>query len=163
MTAREHRYLTALEWTGNTGTGTASYAGYKRAHEIRMEGKPPIPGSSDPSFRGDPARHNPEELLVASLSACHMLWYLHLCSDRGIVVSAYVDHAEGIMVENADGSGQFTRVVLRPEVTVSRGDLGAARELHHEVPGKCFIARSMNFSVLHEPVIKAAVPAARSA
>ncbi len=163
MTAREHRYLTALEWTGNTGTGTATHTGYQRAHEIRMEGKPPIPGSSDPSFRGDPARHNPEELLVASLSACHMLWYLHLCSDHGIVVSAYVDHAEGIMVENADGSGQFTRVVLRPEVTVSRGDLDVARELHHEVPAKCFIARSMNFSVLHEPVITAAVPAARSA
>ena len=163
MTTREHCYLTALEWTGNTGTGTASYTGYKRAHEIRMEGKPPIPGSSDPSFRGDPGRHNPEELLVASLSACHMLWYLHLCADRGIVVSAYVDHAEGVLVENADCSGQFTRVVLRPEVTVSRGDLDMAKELHHEVPAKCFIARSMNFSVLHEPVIRAAAQAARSA
>jgi organic hydroperoxide reductase OsmC/OhrA len=156
MTTREHRYVTALEWTGNTGAGTATAAAYKRAHEIRMEGKPPIPGSSDPSFRGDPARHNPEELLVASLSACHMLWYLHLCADNGIVVSAYVDRAEGVMVENPDGSGQFTQVLLRPEVTVSRGDLAKAKALHHEVPAKCFIARSMNFSVLHEPVIRAA-------
>src|SRR5689334_22650546 len=94
---KEHRYRVTVEWTGNSGRGTADYRAYERAHEIRGSGKPPIPASSDPHFRGDPARWNPEELLVASLSACHELWYLHLCADAGIVVTAYRDEAEGLM------------------------------------------------------------------
>jgi organic hydroperoxide reductase OsmC/OhrA len=153
--AKTHRYSITLKWTGNTGTGTSSYKGYERAHEISAGAqKPAIPGSSDPSFRGDPARWNPEELLVASLSACHQLWYLHLCSDAKIVVTSYVDHAEGFMEESADGSGIFKRVVLRPKVTVAAGaDLAKARELHSAAHAKCFIARSMNFPVDHEPEV----------
>ena len=153
--AKTHRYQVTVEWTGNTGTGTASYRSYERRHEISAgPSKPPIPGSSDPSFRGDPARWNPEELLVASLSACHKLWYLHLCAISGIVVTAYIDHAEGEMLEQADGSGRFVRVALRPRVTVApESDLAKARELHDRAHAMCFIASSVNFAVGHEPEI----------
>jgi organic hydroperoxide reductase OsmC/OhrA len=153
--AKTHRYAVNVKWTGNTGSGTSSYRGYERQHEIFAgPEKPPIPGSSDPSFRGDPARWNPEELQVAALSACHKLWYLHLCSAAGIVVTAYVDHAEGEMVETADGSGNFTSVILRPQVTIaSASDIAKARALHDEAHAKCFIARSVNFPVHHEPEI----------
>ena len=116
------------------------------------DGKPAIAGSSDPSFRGDPSCYNPEELLVASLSACHMLWYLGLCANGGVVVTRYVDRAEGMMMEGADGSGRFTRVVLRPDVTLAAGsDVARAEALHHEAHAKCFIANSVNFPVEHAP------------
>jgi organic hydroperoxide reductase OsmC/OhrA len=155
---KTHRYAVIVKWTGNTGTGTSSYRSYGRQHEIFGEtGKPPIPGSSDPAFRGDPARWNPEELLVAALSACHKLWYLHLCAEAGIVVVAYVDHAQGLMEETQDGSGSFQRVILRPQITVAPGsDTEKARELHEAAHAKCFIARSVNFPVQHEPEISVA-------
>ena len=152
---KTHHYSVVVEWTGNTGAGTSGYRNYERRHEISAgTGKLPIPGSSDPAFRGDPARWNPEELLVASLSACHQLWYLHLCAEAGIVVFGYIDHAEGVMEEAADGSGCFKRVILRPQVTVAAGsDMAKARELHDAAHAKCFIARSVNFPVEHEPEI----------
>jgi organic hydroperoxide reductase OsmC/OhrA len=151
---RSHRYEISVEWTGNTGAGTASYRGYERAHAIRAEGRPDIVGSSDPAFRGDPACWTPEHLLLAALSACHKLWYLHLCADAGIVVTAYVDRAVGVMAEDPDGSGQFTGVTLRPEVTLAPGaDAAQALALHEAAHAKCFIARSMNFPVAHEPKI----------
>ena len=154
MAARDHHYDVRLEWTGNGGSGTTSYAGYQRAYVLRANNKPAIMGSSDPQFRGDAARWNPEDLLVASLSACHHLWYLHLCADAGINVLAYSDDASGVMAENSDGSGQFTAVVLRPTVTIAAGgDREKARTLHHEAAKLCFIARSMNFPVGHEPTI----------
>jgi len=156
MSAKEHRYAVAVEWTGNTGAGTAGYRAYERSHEISTPDapKPSIPGSSDPAFRGDRARWNPEELLVASLSACHKLWYLHLCSTAGVVVTDYVDRAEGWMVEE-DGGGRFRRVVLRPTVTIAAGsDAERARELHHEAHRLCYIANSVNFPVEHEPEIR---------
>lgn len=154
---KTHRYGVVVKWTGNTGTGTSGYRNYEREHEILGETqKPLIPGSSDPVFRGDPARWNPEELLVASLSACHKLWYLHLCAEAGIVVLTYVDRAEGFMEETNDGSGRFQRVILRPEVTVAPGsDIAKACELHHTAHAKCFIANSVNFPVEHEPQVSA--------
>ena len=152
---REHRYSVTVTWTGNGGTGTSGYRDYARVHEISAEGKPVIGASSDPVFRGDRTRWNPEELLVAALSSCHQLSYLHLCADAGIVVVEYVDHAEGVMVETPDGSAQFARVVLRPKVTISAGDLAKAKELHREAHAKCFIARSVNFPVENEPEIAA--------
>jgi organic hydroperoxide reductase OsmC/OhrA len=156
MAEREHRYAVTVTWTGNRGSGTSGYRAYGREHDIAATGKMPIAGSSDPAFRGDPARWSPEELLVASLAACHKLWYLHLCADAGIVVTGYVDRAEGVMVEEADGSGQFRRVVLRPRVTVAAGtDLARARALHDAAHGKCFIARSVDFPVEHAPEIVA--------
>jgi organic hydroperoxide reductase OsmC/OhrA len=153
MSEKEHRYHVSVEWTGNSGTGTSGYRAYERRHEITVPGatKPSIPGSSDPSFRGDAARWNPEELLVASLSACHKLWYLNLCAEAGIIVIRYVDEAEGVMTEDGSGGGCFRQVVLRPAVTVSRGtDLERARTLHERAHALCFIANSVNFPVLHK-------------
>jgi organic hydroperoxide reductase OsmC/OhrA len=141
----------AVEWTGNTGTGTSGYRSYERAHEISAEGKPAIAASADATFRGDRARWNPEEMLVAALASCHQLAYLHLCADAGIVVTVYADRAEGVMVTTADGAGKFERVMLHPRVTVAAGsDVAKARELHHKAHDLCFIARSVNFPVEHE-------------
>ena len=150
---KHHHYTTQVEWTGNRGTGTSGYRAYSRDHVIRIPGKPDIPGSSDPHFLGDPTRHNPEEMLVAALSACHMLWYLHLCAEAGIVVTTYRDAGEGTMALDADGGGRFTDVTLRPEITLAAGaNMAKARALHHDAHEKCFIARSMNFPVGVEPV-----------
>jgi organic hydroperoxide reductase OsmC/OhrA len=145
---KKHTYTLTMEWTGNRGEGTRTYRGYSRDHVISAAGKPDLPGSSDSNFRGDSARYNPEELLVASLSACHMLWYLHLCSANQIVVVAYKDLPLGEMQEHDDGSGEFVRVELRPQVQIAAGcDLGKARALHAEAHHLCFIARSVNFAV----------------
>ena len=157
MAHRQHRYAVRLSWTGNLGTGTSAYKAYSRDHELTAGTKPAIPATSDPAFRGDPARWNPEEMLVGALSSCHQLWYLHLCSVAGIVVTAYSDDAEGVMEEEADGAGQFTTVVLRPRVTLAPGsDADKALALHHDAAQKCFIGRSVNFPVRHEPVVEVA-------
>ena len=149
---RLHRYETTVTWTGNTGTGTSGYRNYERAHEVTVDGKPPIPGSSDPAFRGDAARWNPEELLVASLSQCHMLWFLHLCATNGLVVTEYRDHAAGMMAETADGGGQFQQVMLRPQVRFAAPEhADRARPLHEQAHKLCFIASSVNFPVYCEP------------
>jgi organic hydroperoxide reductase OsmC/OhrA len=151
---RGHHYAVTVRWTGNTGTGTSGYRSYERAHEISSAGKPAIAASSDPAFRGDPARWNPEELLLAALSSCHQLAYLHLCAVAGIMVVDYFDHAEGVMAETPDGAAQFTRVLLRPKVTIAAGsDAAKALALHHEAHERCFIARSVNFPVEHEAEI----------
>jgi organic hydroperoxide reductase OsmC/OhrA len=156
---REHRYHTTVTWTGNTGTGTASYRGYKRDHEITTDGKPVIPGSSDPAFHGDRTRWNPEEMLVAALSTCHQLWYLHLCADAGIVVTAYEDRAEGIMTERATGGGHFDRVVLRPRATItSAAHRELALALHARAHAMCFIACSVNIPVTTEATIALEMP-----
>jgi organic hydroperoxide reductase OsmC/OhrA len=152
---KEHHYLTQLRWTGNRGEGTSHYRAYDRDHVLSAGGKPEIPGSSDPSFRGNPQRYNPEELFVASLSSCHMLWYLHLCAVNGVVVVDYQDSAEGVMQESEDGSGYFSAVILRPVVIVTDGGMRTkAAALHHEANKFCFIASSVNFPVRHEPVVK---------
>lgn len=154
MTDKHHHYAVETRWTGNTGYGTGSLRSYERAHEITAEGKPPMAGSSDPAFRGDASRWNPEELLVASLSACHQLWYLGLCAQAGVTVTAYEDRAEGIMVEEPEGAGQFRAVTLRPQVRISAGsDEARALALHEEAHAMCFIARSVNFPVTAEPTI----------
>jgi organic hydroperoxide reductase OsmC/OhrA len=157
MENKRHNYSVQLDWTGNEGSGTSSYRAFSRSHDIRALGKPTISGSSDPAFRGDPAKWNPEELLVASLAACHQLWYLHLCAQAGIIVLDYHDDASGVMVEQPDGAGQFESVTLRPTVKVVAGtDLDMARRLHHDAAEKCFIARSVSFPVGHEPSIEIA-------
>lgn len=152
----EHTYTVRVEWTGNQGEGTRGYRAYGRDHEIMAAGKPLIPGSSDPAFRGDRSRYNPEDLLVASLSACHMLWYLHLCANAGIVVTGYADDARGTMAETSDSGGHFTEVVLRPIVTVREGaDPAVAVALHERAHHLCFIANSVNFPVRCEPKVQA--------
>ena len=150
---KTHTYGTSVSWPAHRGDATTNYRAYRRDHTVFSDGKTPIDASSDPAFRGDPARYNPEELLVASLSSCHMLWYLHLCSVNGIVVVDYRDDASGVMEESADGSGRFVRVTLRPRVIFSpESDETKALELHHEAHRLCFIARSVNFPVVVEPV-----------
>lgn len=150
-----HKYETTVRWTGNKGTGTSAYRAYGRDHEISAPGKPVIAASSDPAFLGDASRYNPEDLLVASLSTCHMLWYLHLCAVNKIVVLDYEDHAAGTMEESADGGGRFIEVTLRPRITVSKdSDPEKAKELHHEAHEKCYVANSVNFPVGCVPEIR---------
>lgn len=152
MAGKEHRYRPVVAWTGNTGTGTAGYRSYERAHVISASGKADIAGSSDPGFRGDASRWNPEETFVASVSTCHMLWYLHLCAVNGVVVLDYRDEPEGVMMEQADGSGAFARIVLKPRVRLSPASSEArARELHHEAHRMCFIANSVKCEIATEP------------
>jgi organic hydroperoxide reductase OsmC/OhrA len=156
MRDRQHRYTVTTCWTGNLGSGTSAYSAYSRNHELSAPAKSaPIAGSSDPAFRGDPTRYNPEELLLGALSACHMLWVLHLCADAGIVVMDYRDESEGLMVEHADASGEFTRVVLRPRMKIAdAARAGDAAEIHGKVHGLCALARSVRFEVICEPVIE---------
>lgn len=152
---KQHNYKTMLVWTGNTGKGTSGYRDYQRNFTIKIEGKSDISGSSDPSFFGEKTRHNPEELFVASLSSCHMLWYLHLCSENGITVVDYHDNAEGVMHEEKSGAGFFESVTLNPKVIILESDkIELAENLHVQANKMCFIANSCNFKIKHEPVIK---------
>ncbi|HOY49020.1 MAG TPA: OsmC family protein [Flavobacteriales bacterium] len=154
---RHHHYNSTIKWTGNNGTGTDNYRNYERSHQIIIENKSIILGSSDPAFRGDKTKHNPEDLLVASISSCHMLWYLHLCAEAGIVVLDYIDNAIGIMIESSNGGGQFTEVILNPTVVVTENSMSdRAKELHRKANELCFIANSVNFPIHHNPIIKIA-------
>ncbi len=144
----EHRYAVDLRWKGNLGEGTSGYRAYGRDHEVRSGAKPVLLGSADAAFRGDPARWNPEDLLVASLSQCHLLTYLHACADAGVVVVEYVDTASGVMTPDSVGGGRFTEVVLRPVVTVAEASMAEdAQRLHEDAHDKCYIASSVNFPV----------------
>lgn len=150
MTCREHHYHINIRWTGNRGSGTDSYSSYDRNSELAADGKATIALSADPAFRGDATRWNPEELLLASASACHKLWYLHLCADAGIIVEAYEDMAEGTLVEGE--RGHFTQITLRPMVTLRHpADAVRAGTLHHDAHAVCFIANSLNFPVHFVP------------
>jgi organic hydroperoxide reductase OsmC/OhrA len=155
-----HRYAAKIRWTGNLGEGTKDYRGYRRDHTLEISGKPPILGTSSLGTGVDPTRHNPDELVVAALSSCHMLWYLHLCSQAGVVVTAYEDDAEGVLEVRPDGGGRFTSATLRPRVEVSAGSLEEAVRLHEAAHAKCFVASSVNFPVYCEPaVVRAPVSA----
>lgn len=156
--ANQHQYTITTTWTGNQGTGTSGYRNYKRDIDVSAAGKPQvIAASADPNYRGDAARYNPEELLLSALSACHMLWMLHLCADAGIVVTDYVDDAVGTVKVNPDYSGEFTEVVLRPRITIADASRVAdAVALNAKAHAVCFIARSVNFPVSHEPTVVAA-------
>jgi organic hydroperoxide reductase OsmC/OhrA len=149
-----HTYETTTTWTGNTGRGTAEYRSYERLYVTGAPPRPSLEGSSDPVFRGDEHRWNPELLLVASLSQCHLLSYLHRCSIAGVVVVTYTDSASGAMVQTADGGGRFEEVVLRPVVEVAAPEMvEPATALHAEASARCFIASSVSFPVRHEPVV----------
>ncbi len=153
----EHRYSVRTTWTGDRGTGTSGYRDYDRAVTIEIDGKPDLLASSDKPFRGDPARWNPEDLLLAALSECHLLSYLHVCVGVGVVVTGYADEASGTMLEDGKGGGAFTEVVLRPRVTVADVSMvDAATTAHTKANELCFIANSVNFPVRHEPVIDVA-------
>jgi organic hydroperoxide reductase OsmC/OhrA len=153
--AKEHHYELSVTWTGNLGPGTTSYRSYSRAHEVRAEGVPVLLGSSDPAFRGDPSRWNPEQLFLAAVSQCHMLWYLNLAASAGLTVTGYEDRATATMVEESSGAGQFTGITLQPQVTITdEARLDQAEQLHDEAGALCFIARSVNFPVHHQSVIR---------
>ncbi len=147
----EHDYTARVVWTGNRGQGTATYKGYDRTWNVETPGKPVIHCSNDPLLGGDPTLHNPEDMLIAALSACHMLWYLHLASNAGIAVSAYRDDPLAVGETDKTGASRFLRATLRPEITVPVGtDLAVADAVHHEIGKVCFIARSVNFPIAHE-------------
>ncbi|TXH28331.1 MAG: OsmC family peroxiredoxin [Mycobacterium sp.] len=155
--AKTHHYELEVTWIGNTGTGTSGYREYDRAHDVSADGKPTIAGSADPAFRGDPQRWNPEELLVASLSQCHMLWVLALCSQEGIVVTGYTDQPSGTMAQTPDGGGYFTEVVLRPVVEIADDrHREALTRVHERAHHLCFIANSVNFDVRCEAQVSVA-------
>ncbi|WP_426996043.1 OsmC family protein [Pseudarthrobacter sp. N5] len=157
MALGEHHYSLTVRWTGNLGSGTSSYREYSRDHDVEIPGLPVIRGSADPTFHGDRSRYNPEQLLLTALAQCHMLSFLHVAVRHGVVVTAYEDNATGMMRLNRDGSGQFENVTLHPHVTV--GDpahVGLVESMHHEANQACFIARSVNFPVLHSPTTAAA-------
>ena len=149
--ARTHAYAITTTWTGDRGEGTADYRAYGRDHDLDADGRPTLAASSDPAFRGEAHRWNPELLLVAALSDCHLLAYLHLCAVNGVVVTGYRDEASGTM-EEVGGGGRFTEVVLRPIVTVAAESMiERANALHHDAHASCFIASSVNFPVRTEP------------
>lgn len=155
--SKQHHYQLELKWTGNKGEGTKDYTAYERSYEVLVEGKKKLLGSSDPAFRGDPKKYNPEDMLLASLSACHMLWYLHLCADEKIVVLEYSDEAEGKMIQTTNGAGYFTEVVLKPTVVVAHSSMiRKAVELHKRANQFCFIANSVKFEVYHKPYVTSA-------
>ena len=148
----QHHYTATIQWTGNKGTGTDSFRNYERSHEIIIDNKIIIAGSSDPAFRGDATKHNPEDLLIFSLASCHMLWYLHICAEAGVIVTNCIDHATGTMTKTRNGGGRFTEVILHPIVTVTKENMIAkANELHKKANKFCFIANSVNFPVRHNP------------
>jgi len=150
---KRHRYEVRTLWSCGAEGPPKTYESYSRNHRIEIAGKPVLEGSSDPAFRGDRTRHNPEDLLVASLSSCHMLWYLHLAVVRGLQIHAYEDNAYGIMAETPR-PGRFVEVVLRPTVTIGRGgDKALAAKLHERAHAECYVANSVNFPVRHEPTV----------
>jgi len=152
---KKHEYHTYLTWTGNQGLGTKKYNSYTRDFTIKILNKVDILGSSDPAFLGDKNKHNPEDLLLSSISSCHMLWFLHLASTKGIVVIDYTDTATGVMIEKEDGCGYFESVTLNPVVTIiDPTKIEETNELHHQSNKYCFISNSLNFKVKHKPIVK---------
>ncbi len=151
MNIKKHHYKASVTWTGNNGEGTSNYQAYRRDYSVAINGKPDFHGSADPAFRGDAGKYNPEDMLLMALSSCHMLWFLHLCADNGIVVTDYTDQAEAFMDETPGQGGQFTKVILHPQVRiVDAGGLEKIAFLHQEAGKKCFIANSCNFPVEYE-------------
>jgi organic hydroperoxide reductase OsmC/OhrA len=152
---KKHSYTSEIRWTGNLGKGTENYTAYARDFEVHIEGKPTLFASSDSAFRGDASRHNPEDLFLSSISSCHMLWYLHLCSEAGIQVQSYSDRPKGTMVESKSGKGEFVSVVLHPIVTIKNASQTAlALELHHKANEFCFIANSVKFEIQHQAKVE---------
>lgn len=150
--SKQHDFNVSIRWTGNRGEGTKTYRGYDRTWDIESEGKQVVHCSNDPMLGGDPSKHNPEDFLIAALSSCHMLWYLHLANQAGISVRAYSDNPVGHGETLPDGSGRFLSATLRPAIEVPKGtDIEKAKSLHRDVHKYCFIARSVNFPIACEP------------
>ena len=150
----EHTYEVTVSWTGNRGPGTTGLRDYDRDHTVTADGPPVIEGTADPGFLGDPTRWNPEQLFTASISQCHMLWYLGLCARAAVVVHEYTDEAEGTMVSGPDHRARFSEVVLRPHIVVDAAEqVETAVALHEKAHEMCFIAQSVNFEVKVDPLV----------
>ena len=150
----KHNYKISVKWTGNQGTGTSNYKEFERSYKVQIENKGDIFGSADPEFRGDKTKHNPEELLLASVSSCHMLWYLHFCTEAKIIVMDYIDNATAILEETENGNGKFTAITLNPTISISqKSELENAKQLHKKANEFCFVSNSLNFEVTLEPII----------
>ncbi len=148
----EHHYQLKAVWQGNRGTGTSGLRAYDRSHLVSFDGKPELHLTTDNAHVGDPSKLNPEDLLVTALASCHLLSYLYVCAKAGVIVTAYEDHASGVMIEEADGSGRFKVVTLKPRVKVADASMiDRANALHHEAHEICYIANSVNFEVRCEP------------
>lgn len=157
-TAKEHRYPVRTRWTGQD-VAPLRLPGFSRLHEISAPGRPPLQASADKAFGGDGSLYNPEDFLVAATSECHMLWYLILCAQDRITVVDYVDDACGTLVQDADGGGRFTEIVLRPQVRVAAGtDAESARRLHQRAHELCFVANSLSCPVRCDPTVTVADP-----
>ena len=150
---RSHEYHTHIIWNGNLGDGTSSYAAYGRQYRIVIDGKPELAGSANPAFRGEPGKHDPEDLFLAAVASCHMLSYLALCARGGIRVVGYEDEASGTLVLNASGGGRFEEITLHPTVTIAEGDAAHAAKLHETAHELCFIASSCSVPIRHEAKI----------
>ncbi|MBL0286511.1 MAG: OsmC family protein [Bacteroidetes bacterium] len=145
-------YKLIMAWLGNEGTGTSGYKHYKRDFVVVGEGKPPISGSSDVHFLGDIEKYNPEEMLLMSVSSCHMLWFLHLCAVSDVVVSEYSDEPTGVLEIFADGGGKFSEITLRPIISIiGQPSIEQLNSLQEKANKLCFIANSLNIKINHEP------------
>lgn len=155
-----HRYATRIIWTGDRGSGTSSYTSYGRDYRVLVDGKPELLGSADVAFRGEPDRHNPEDLFLAAVAACHMLSYLSLCARQGVRVLSYEDEASGTLVLHPEGGGRFDAIVLNPVVVIAEGsDEALALRLHDEAHRRCFIANSCSVPIRHRPTVRTAARA----
>lgn len=153
--AKQHIYTSNIIWTGNQGTGTSAYKAYDRTWDMAAKGKPLVHCSNDPLLGGDSSKYNPEDLLLSALSSCHMLWYLHLCSLAGVIVLSYEDTPQAVGEVEASGKGKFLSAILKPKIIISaESNLKIATDIHDQIHEYCFIARSVNFPVTHEPEIK---------
>lgn len=154
---KEHHYKLTAKWHGNTGTGTSSVRGYDRSHTVTITNKPELHLTTDNPLVGDKTKLNPEDLLVSAVASCHMLSYLYVCAQEGVVVTDYADEATGLMIENASGGGQFQEITLNPVVTVRDPSMiEKAFLLHHKAHEVCYIANSLNFEIRTRPVCKSA-------
>lgn len=146
-----HSYRLDLAWTGNLSTGTSGYREYSRDVLARSAGMPDLELSADRPFRGDPSRWNPEVLLLAALSECHLLSLLHVAVTHAVTVTAYTDAPQAWLEQEGIG-GHFSRALLRPRVTITDpAHRVLMPQLHEEAARACFIASSVNFPVDHEP------------
>lgn len=152
--SKQHDFISKVVWTGNRGEGTKSYNGYDRTWDMAVDGKEVVHCSNDPLLGGDPSKYNPEDILISALSSCHMLWYLHLCSNAKVTVLSYEDNAVGIGESEPSGKGRFIKAILKPTIIITHdSDADKALQLHDEIHQYCFIARSVNFEVEYEPTI----------
>ncbi|PXY45043.1 OsmC family protein [Flavobacterium hydrophilum] len=152
----KHIFKAAINWNSKQNQEQSERKFYSKSHKILIEGKPVLNVSAAKAFKGDPELYNPEDLLLSSLVSCHMMSYLYVCSQNGIEVLEYSDHAEAILEVASDGSGRFTEVRLHPNVVIANADkVQEALDLHTKANQLCFIANSCNFPVLHQANCKA--------